>query len=381
MPSSTSGKYGVPTRCATIARLPPHSVAFAPMRRTVERALDRPFVVLQHAETVRERERRRRHRAEIVRRHRPGVRHHPAARERRKLEGGEVRMTHPALPRARKRGEVEPVDETREAIAAAEHQRDVRVRDRPRRARSPRAARRRAPKSAASGCARSYRRERDDRGRVEQRLRAIDRRGIGREPGRRNDRESRALRSLRRALPPLGEELRQEAPALVCRNAAGDARVMIEARARRRGRSPSRRRPSSDRARRRRAARAAHAGSRRRTSRTVRASRTARSPAAGNCQAAWLLRATPRFRRARWDRCRRSARCRRDRRSRRRTRRSHRREPRRARPPLRPAPARTPSTAHRSPASSIWNRCSRRWMTGANSSAVDASRITPQNSA
>ena len=40
-----AGKYGVPTRCATIARLPPHSVPVAPMRRTVERALDRPFVV------------------------------------------------------------------------------------------------------------------------------------------------------------------------------------------------------------------------------------------------------------------------------------------------------------------------------------------------
>ncbi len=157
-------------------------------RGPFERALDLPRVVAEHAEAVVERERGRHGRAEIVRRHRAGERHHSCASERRELERREIGVPHPALARPRQRGEVDPVEEAREAIAAAQHQHDVGVGVRGdaldrgealvvgRREALPAAARGRiAPHAVPEAC--------------KQRLRAVDGGRVGREPGGGDDRE------------------------------------------------------------------------------------------------------------------------------------------------------------------------------------------------
>ena len=59
---------------------------------------------------------------------------------------------------------------------------------------------------------------------------AVDGVRIRREPGRRDDRELQRALSQYRLLAPGGEELRQQLAARLRRNAAGDTRVVIEAR-------------------------------------------------------------------------------------------------------------------------------------------------------
>ena len=98
------------------------------MRRAVERAVDRPFVVLEHAEAVAQRERRRRHGAEIAGGHRAGIRDAARSRECRKLKRGEIGVSHPALPGARERREVDAVDQAADAVAAAQHDGNVGLR-------------------------------------------------------------------------------------------------------------------------------------------------------------------------------------------------------------------------------------------------------------
>ena len=120
---------GVPTRCATIARLPPHSVP-SRCRRRGRRARIRPRtrVAAEQPQAMVERERRRRRGAEIVRGHRPGERRHPGVRERGQLERREVASGRSSACRSRASAAiVEAVEEARPAVAAAHRDRDVDV--------------------------------------------------------------------------------------------------------------------------------------------------------------------------------------------------------------------------------------------------------------
>ena len=120
-----------PTRCATIARLPPHSVPLAEKSAgpssgnsiLVARACEeRPAMIV--------RERGRPECAEIVGRHRPGEADDPGVRPRRKLKCGEVAVTEPARLRRRNRIEIDPVQQPGPAVAAAhgDSQIDARIR-------------------------------------------------------------------------------------------------------------------------------------------------------------------------------------------------------------------------------------------------------------
>ena len=69
--------------------------------------------------------------AEVVRRHRPRIADHADARQRGKLERGEVRMPEPALVPAsaasRERREIEPAKQPRPAVAATNRHGDIDV--------------------------------------------------------------------------------------------------------------------------------------------------------------------------------------------------------------------------------------------------------------
>ena len=155
MPPSTCGRCGVPARCATMARLPPHSVP-SPAKSGPSSAHSTVVrVAAEQAPAMVERERRRRRGAEIVGGHRPGERRHSGVRQRGELEGREIAVAEPALPGvAASAAEIEAVEQARPAIAAAHGDGELRRRDRPPCARSPRGARRRAPKTAASASCR-----------------------------------------------------------------------------------------------------------------------------------------------------------------------------------------------------------------------------------
>ena len=80
------------------------------LRRPLERAFDFPRRVVENAEALLERERRRLRRSEIVRGHRSRKRDHSAPRKRRQLECGEIRMAKPACRLARHRRVIDPVE-------------------------------------------------------------------------------------------------------------------------------------------------------------------------------------------------------------------------------------------------------------------------------
>src|SRR6478609_1694836 len=109
IPPSTSGKYGVPTRCATIARLPPHSI---PSHRCAGPSSAHSIVHSSFSSTPKQF---------------ASVNGDGACAPKSYDAIGPAYVTIPALSRAPQRSEVEPVDETRKAIAAAKHQCDVRV--------------------------------------------------------------------------------------------------------------------------------------------------------------------------------------------------------------------------------------------------------------
>ena len=268
MPPSTRGKWRLPTRCATSARLPPHSVPAT--SRSGPSSGSSHFVAIagQHAPEVLVGECRWRLGPEVVRGHRPGEGHHAGVGQRGELECREVRMPEPALAGAGERRKVDAVEQPRPAVAAARRDREVDagIRGHPRDGGQPLVVRR----GKALPARRAGRVDDDLVARRRQpRRRARERRRVGDEAGGSVDADAQGAHGQGRSVDAGGfvagasapgrEEVRQQPAAFVGADAGDDRRVVIEPRPRRRDRRPSRRPPSSDRARRRPAARCARA--------------------------------------------------------------------------------------------------------------------------
>ena len=114
-----------PTRCATSARLPPHSMP-SPSKSGPSSAHDTSCrSASSSAKQCSTRERRDLRRAEIVGGHRPGERLHSGMRQCRQLEGREVAVADPALACRGERAIVERVEEARPAVSAAHGHREI----------------------------------------------------------------------------------------------------------------------------------------------------------------------------------------------------------------------------------------------------------------
>ena len=109
----------------TMARLPPHSVPAQTTSGPSSAHFDFVTRLVEQAEAVIERERRRHRRAEIAGHDRSGERDHAGVRECRQLERGEVAVAQPLLARPRERREIDPRQQARPAVAAAQRDREV----------------------------------------------------------------------------------------------------------------------------------------------------------------------------------------------------------------------------------------------------------------
>ncbi len=125
MPASTRGRYGVPTRWASSARLPPHSVPCGRQILARQRAADLVARGIEHAPAMLHRVGGDLFGAEIVRAHRPGESHHVRGRQRGELEGGEVAVPQPSRAARRDGGEVETLEQARPSVSAAQGDREL----------------------------------------------------------------------------------------------------------------------------------------------------------------------------------------------------------------------------------------------------------------